>query len=65
MLQVSQERQARAGVLWQELAPPDDELTAQADGYACHKVPPRAGTHRLSVRPPAPMFDLLNGPQVL
>src|SRR5216684_742786 len=55
-LQVSPERPARAGVYWQELAPPGGELTAQAVGYACHQMAPRASIHRLAVRPPAPVL---------
>jgi len=55
-LRVSQERPARAGVYWQELAPPGGELTSPAEEDACHKVAPRASTHGLSVRPPAPVL---------
>src|SRR5258708_37065607 len=62
-LQVSQERPARAGVCWQELPPPDGELTAQDDGYDCHKMAPRASTPNLSVHPPAPCLTSSMGPK--
>ena len=62
-LQVSQERPARAGVCWQGLAPPGGELTSQADGYDCHQMAPRASTHSLSVRPPAPFLTTSMGPR--
>ena len=51
-----QKRPRRDGVFWQELAPPAGELTAQAEGYNGHPMAPRASTHRLSVRPPAPVL---------
>src|SRR5260370_26502294 len=55
-LQVSQEQQARAGVFWQELAPPGGELTAKDERGDCHQMAPRASTHSLSVRPPSPLL---------
>src|SRR6266446_2686166 len=62
-LRVSPERPARVGVCWQELAPPGGELTAQAEGYACHPMAPRASTHSLAVRPPAPVLTSSRGPR--
>src|SRR5260370_13716274 len=61
-LQVSQERPARACVLWQELAPPGGELTAQDERGDCHTMAPRAMTHSLSVRPPSPLLPSSLGP---
>jgi hypothetical protein len=60
-LQVSQEQPA--GVCWQELAPPGGELTAQADGYNCHKMASRAITPSLAVCPPSPCLASSMGPR--
>src|SRR5215472_1533306 len=62
-LQVSQERPARAGVRWQELAPPVGELTAQADGYDCHTMASRAITPSLAVRSPSPLLTSSMSPR--
>jgi Phage integrase family len=45
-----------ASVCRQELASPNDELTAPAEGDDCHKTAPRASTPRLPVCPPAPVL---------
>ena len=50
-------------MLWQELPPPVGELTAQADGYDCHEMAPRAMTHSLSVRPPSPFLPFSLDPR--
>jgi hypothetical protein len=52
-------------VCWQELAPPDGELTAQPEGDNCHPMAPRAMTHSLSVNPPSPCLLSSISPQVL
>ena len=62
-LQVSQERRARVGVCWQELAPPGGELTTQAKGYACHTMAPRASIPSLAVRSPSPFLPSSSGPR--
>jgi hypothetical protein len=48
-------------VLSQELPPPGGELTAQAEGYDCHPMAPRAMAHDLSMSHAFPIFASLHG----
>src|SRR5260370_38686374 len=62
-IQPEVQRKKNSHVCWQDPPPPGGELTAQAEGDACHKVAPRASIPSLSVRPPSPLLTTSLGPR--